>query len=70
MKRGHVSDARDFVRAEACGYPANTIAAKIGRDPLAVRAKCVVMGVVLKRFGKPKFGARIKIEDVVWNEAQ
>jgi len=50
------------------GYPGTSIAAKFGGEPLAIRAKMVTRGLPLRQVGKPRFGARIKIEDVIWND--
>jgi hypothetical protein len=66
MKRFTVDDITRIRELAECGYPATAIAVKLGREPLAIRTKMVALGIPLRRVGKPRFGARIKIEDEIW----
>jgi hypothetical protein len=47
------------------GHSGNSIAARLGVTPGAVRNKCCELGIRLRPNAKPKFGSRFKIRDAL-----
>jgi hypothetical protein len=68
LRRFTPADIETIRLMASCGYLATAIAAKLGREPLAVRTKMVALGLPLRRRGKPKNGSRFMIPDRLWTE--